>query len=420
LLALISAGPVEAQGSGGAPRREAGGAGAEDDPGGLTFAEALERVPQHPEVRAPLAAAGLLDRMPRGGPNGYASIGLEAGYDTSGGERSFEGQLTPSYSFILMRQARASHAVVDTRRRVLHAEAQAALLEHQLAVAHAWLTLYSAEALATRLEAEERLLAEWKATLERALRGGIATAAELVGVETEAAEIAQRRRQQESDIVSARRSLLQSLAMGGEAADLHTEGEPPSATPRDGFDVAAIAARLPALSLARRKREDAEAFVLFDVSTFWPGVVTVGANVPLDSRGVTGAVELQLPMTSAQRAMRARDSAEVARAEIAEETARREAEQLVAAALEAVQTADPALRNMREQTIPSYEALVEVARRRRAAGESTVFEVLLSQRRLLAARVREEELAATARWARVRLELLLEAAEMALSEEPAR
>src|SRR5690606_32796115 len=98
------------------------------------------------------------------------------------------------------------------------------------------------------LAEEARLLDDWARTLERALRGGVVTASELIQLEAEAAELAQRRARREVDRVRARYELARSLAMPT-ARGLRAEGAAPDVVPCEVADARELASRLPALAL---------------------------------------------------------------------------------------------------------------------------------------------------------------------------
>jgi len=259
------------------------------------------------------------------------------------------------------------------------------------------------------LQEEADVLDTWLAQLDSARQLRAATVVDIAEVQAQRADVAQEMARWRMESEGRERAIVRALALPV-AARVTTEGDPPDPRPDQSLDPAAVASHLPASELARRRAEYAAVRTVYDLSTYWPGQVSVGAQIGLDSRSVVGVINLQAPLASAQRAERAHDEADRARAEVEQETSVRQTEQLVAETQTTLASAQRALAQMREDTIPRHEALLNAQLQLRAVGEATTFAVLEAKRRLLEARTHEAVLDVTERVARVRLELLLEAA----------
>jgi cobalt-zinc-cadmium efflux system outer membrane protein len=328
-------------------------------------------------------------------------------------QRGLEGSIAVEQAISLGAGAPARRATRDAVAARRSAAASALALESRLAAASAWLDSWAARA---RLAAAERDLALARSVADAITRGGAAgafTTPEIADARAFLAEAVARRIDVEGMVADAGYALAAATGRGGRAL---AEGDLPHPALPDAARWPALVARatrLPAVE-ARRLAARAEQVRAIEEQAGRAPQIVLGGEVVRDGPGAWSAIArvgVALPHDRGER------EAAFARAEArdlagqAEALARRGAVELERA-LHDVEHTGELLAALERELVPAADQAATLRTRAFAVGETTVVELLASQRTALAAQGRVSDARATHAWARVRAWLLIQATEV--------
>ena len=383
----------------------------------VEFREAIATGELTPRILGTRQASESLSRAEKASPTVDANpivSGTAGPRVTPKLERGLDWNVGVSQSFSVQGSAARRREALGAEAEWLRADADAELVARRVAAASAWLTLWEAERQVALTQEdvtnEERLLALVKRLADVQER----TAADLATVETRLAESKLRERLAEGALVEAKAQLSAEMhaARDDELATAGTLPELPMPDDAEAAKLVAQAAALPAVrarqllaraeqARAREERAGRESRlnVGVDFRHESPGVNIVQANlsVPLPLFSV-GAREYASRMASSLRSS----------GEAADEAVRaREAMRLAVHELEHSQEVFELLD---QQLVPSAERAIQLRERQLKGGEGTLLEVIDARRTYLDARLRWIGAARNRIWARIRVELLAQAA----------
>lgn len=351
----------------------------------VRFQDALDRVDAAGDVSGAAAAAqlrrGALSKLGAftSNPQLVAQPGVRADQGTLGPE----GQLTLTQSFNLGGLAGARRAVAQDEAEVTGLQHRLLRQERRIAVAHAWLETWAAQAASETAHEEEDSARELLARLERNVASGAVTRVELATARAFAAEAAALHLEWEGRRVEAGATLatllgLDAIALAEGPApafeDARVALEPSSLLP---VKVAAAELRTEQHRGEEAKAQWATQLQLSmqggrEAPSQWFGNVGLGITLPLLERGQR---ERSVHDANAHRLS--------GEASVAERRARI-ALQLVQHELE--HTAET-LTVVKGQQLPAAEEAAALEGKRYAQGEATLLELTLLRRQALAARI---------------------------------
>lgn len=351
----------------------------------VRFEEALARVDAAGDVSG--AAAGAKERR-----EGLARLGsftsnpqllAQPGLRTEGTAGGVEGQLTLTQSFNLGGLASARRTVARDEAEVSGLQHRALRQERRIAVAHAWLETWAAQAASATAHEEEEVARELLARLERSAATGGVTRVEVATARAFAAEAAALHLEWEGRRVESGAQLAMLLGLDAIAT---AEGPVPS------FELARVelapASMLAVKVLAGEVRSEqgrAE-----EVKAQWATQLQVslqgGHDAPNQWFGNVG-LGVTLPLLEQGQRERSVHAATAARLggelSMAERRARVELE-LVRHELEHTAETLEVVKNLQ---LPAAEEAAALESKRYAQGEATLLELTLLRRQALAARI---------------------------------
>lgn len=352
----------------------------------LGFDEALARADVAPELAAGERALALrqegLARLPRLTTN--PTVTLQPGVRSTDGVAGPEGQVTLSQAFNLGGLAGARRAVAEAELQAARQGHALSRRERRVAVAHAWLEAWAAQAAGRAAHAEVERARALAATLDRLVDGGSVTRADAAAARAFAAEAAAFALEWEGRQVEAGAALALLL---GEGALLTVSDALPSLEVPE-VD-AALAPRLPAVRLL-----DAQALAeqqrAAEVAAQWASQLQVsiqgGHETPGQWLGNVG-LGLTLPLFERGEREASHHRAEAARLAGALSQATAQARvQLLLLAHELEHTAE-VHRVVHDEQLPAAAEAARLEQRRFEQGETTLGALLLVRRQALQAEV---------------------------------
>ncbi|HSC87959.1 MAG TPA: TolC family protein [Polyangiaceae bacterium] len=380
----------------------------------LTFDQVLELAPGSPEAQAP--AAELASRRQHDGTFSGSWAGtnvvlMPGATVSSPVGTGFEMQASVTQGWNL-RGLGSSHQKASTAERgALDAETRARSLEARLEAAFAWLELWSVEQREVALRERLRTSEERVKFARRALETGSATRQALDEAETQRAELMTHALELEGERFAASNRL--GLALGRIPVDgIQTAG--PSPEPelppleRMRADLERVD-RLPAVqsselaALAIRARE-------VEARALGGAVLQFGAQLERSSENAWvayGIVGASLPSSGQTRRSESVLRGQASRQSLETAAARAAARAEISDALHEYEHTRQRLDTLDQVLLPALQRLEDARRASLARGQETQFGVFAAEERRRA--TEEQRIAALgrARWARVRLWLLL-------------
>ncbi len=342
----------------------------------------------------------------------YLMPGIRAFSDES---RGFEGQIQIGQTFNLAGLAGARRSAAREERHAIMAEVRTTTLTEQLGAAQAWLILHAFEQRMHLAQRELQNIDSIEQAMARALEVGIATRADVAEAQAFRAEVRLRALSLEGKRFDARVALASAMGRSP-SSDLVTEGDAPSPDLPEATALEAALAQVDRVPEVVRRRllvsassaRRAEASASFGPQLHADAIAyrespsglllfgQLGFDIPFEdlgarTRAVLDEEEMRLQGDHDEAVLLARRDA----AAIAHE----------------VEHARETERQLRNDLVPTLEALVESRESMLSSGEGTVFWLLDARRRALEARGLLVEVAATRAWAEVRARVLLTAIE---------
>lgn len=328
------------------------------------------------------------------------------------GNRGFELQATATQAWSLEGYGPKRHLAAAAQTAVLDAEARALALERRLAAAHAWIELHAAE-LELALARQELALARARVErLEAARAGGVITRMALSEARADAAEL--------RALVTELAGLVHDLGLvlaretGADAQrPLRTRGEhpdPPLPSDEALRRIFAAVDELPVVAVERLRARAVRAEAVEGAASRGHQLVT---GVAVQREGTSdlmffGVVGMNFAGDRGQR-QRASAEAEARRAEGRAEQQALELRAALSIVLHDLHHARERVEILRDEVLPTFEALEQAQSLAVDLGEGTEPELLLARRRRLAVARRLVDAQAQLVWARVQAWLYLEA-----------
>jgi outer membrane protein TolC len=381
----------------------------------IGFADALGLAAALPELTASRAAADATAASARDLPRRWSPLTfrlapqLGVGTPRGGGVRLALEQAIP-----LGDRRAATQATVEVTARRRAAHARALDLDARLEIAQVWIEAWAAAASLGRATEELELARTIEATTARAAAAGAVTAPEVADARALLAEAGARRLDAEGRVADTGFTLAAAI---GAATATHAAGDLPAA-PLPAHDrwpqLLAAAGELPATRARALEAAAQRARAVEERSLRRPELL-LGLELtddPGGDRRVAAVVGLALPMHDRGERERAEATAEALRLDGEAVALGRRARFALAQALHDVEHTGELLDHVEHALVP---AVVDAARQRRRAfelGESTVLEVLASERAAVAGQRTLIEARAAHAWARTRAWLLVTAVEL--------
>ena len=376
----------------------------------LTFDDALRRAEQGPAAQAGQRAAATLDAARPRVPaiESLPQVQVMAGPQVSP-QGALATQTVVTQALSLAPLQGAQRATLSAEAALVRAEISLEVLERRRHTASAWLRLRMAEQAVASATEEQALATKRRAGLARLQAAGEATRAELAAADVEVAQADQTLSDAKAARTAAEVKLVTELGLAA-TEPARTTGALPSFDVPTGAEATALLAAVDKLPEAARQRASAEVAraQAREESARKAPQLTVGAQGEVDSLGgvvVFGLVGAQLPVVDLSARTRATLSAAETRAEGQAAQAARDAKALVAQALLEAEQAATREAELDKTWLPAAAKLVEARKGEQAAGTATALEVLEAERGLV--RARRELAAARARTAEARVSAAL-------------
>ena len=390
-------------------------AATEDEAGeGLSFDEALGLAPRHPRVEASRGASE--EKRARDGEVSRLSlnpqVAVQPGFRLAPrGARAPELVAEILQPWNLSGHGSARREAIAWEERALAASERATLLEQRLAVAEAWTDAWRARRAWDDAEKQTALATSLSALVQKASALGAATAADVAEAEAFAAEVAMQALGAEGEVVTRGVALRRLVAIEG-AGPLATRGALPSPVlPPSASEAAALAAvgRLPMVAQARlvARAQRARAVEETAARGSW---LALGGVVQRDApRGLVLSVAGRFTPALWDHGARERGQLD-ADARLKEGDARGaelDARAAISLAFHEVEHTREVRALLDERLRPSVERAAAGRRKLFEMGRATLPEVLLAERRAIAAATETRQAEADHAWAKVKLWLLL-------------
>lgn len=388
----------------------------DDESLGLSFDEALGLAPRHPRIDASHGA--LEEKRARDGDVSRLTLNPQVAVQPGFRVAPHDAREPELVAEILQPWNVSGHGAarreaIAWEERALAATERAALLEQRLAVAEAWTATWGARHAWDDAEKQTTLATALLALVEKATALGAATAADAADARAFAAEVAMRALDAEGEVVTRGVELRRLLAVDG-AGPLATRGELPSPVlPASASEAAALraVARLPMVEQARivARAQRARGVEEAAARGSW---LALGGLVQRDAPG--GLVfSLAGRFTPALWDHGARERGQLdAEARLKEGDARGaelDARASISLAFHEVEHTREVLALLEERLRPSVEQAASGRRKLFEMGRATLPEVLMGERRAIAAATETRQARANHAWAKVKLWLLLAA-----------
>ena len=358
----------------------------------LSFSAAVARAAQSPEQRAradALRARRAGDRHITGAIAGGKTVTVYPSLRVLPSVGP-ELQVYAGQSFAINGRGAARRGAARAERAVLAAAADAALLSRQLAVADAWIELWTAQNAAPWLGRERTLAAQALAKAKRGRARGALRRDSVAAAQTWLAQLrlAELRRQHDAHHAALRLSRLLGLRPHPLVGII---GAPPAPTVPEGSPALfkALQRKLERLSAVRlgRLRWLAARAKSREVRANRGAVLSLGGQLEVDSPlGTAG--RLALGITWSDGGASARQRAALRAAEAAakhnQEAARISAAHALEDALHGAHHSQARLTVLRDALVPALASQVSLLRKRVRAGEALQADLFTAQRRWLA------------------------------------
>lgn len=383
---------------------------------GITFEEAMQRAEQAPAAEAALRAARDKRAAARGIHGlGNPEIALQAGGRRASSEDSgFDGSLSVVQPIPLAPIGRDRRLASAAEARLLDEQARRHVLEAKLRAAEAFCRLHAAEATLQEMKTRVELAEEMFSSLQRGREGGAFTSRDVAAGQAYLAEARLRLLEVEGEVFDLGIELA--VAIGDpEPAAFRALGPLPQVDlpPEETWARALDPARLPSVLTGRWQEEAARARVQeteTEGRALWLGI---GGEVvrEIEETAVLGTVALTLPLF--QRSARERGTvlAEAREAEGDHRAAWLEARGRLLAWVNEVEHSALVLRHTEDDLLPAVEESARLTGLAYSANQVILLELFHAQDALAEVRSRAHRARAEHVFAKVRLALLLEAAQ---------
>ncbi|MCA9653535.1 MAG: TolC family protein [Myxococcales bacterium] len=326
--------------------------------------------------------------------------------------RGLELQITATQAWSLEGYGQRRHETAKAETEVLDAEARAVALEQQLAAAHAWIELHAAELELAKAQQELALARARREALEVAIAAGVGTRPAVVEAHADETEL-QALCTELAGLVHDLGLVLGREVGSDDPRPLRTIGAHPDPALPDDEELRRRfeqVGSLPAVAVERLRARALRAAAIENAASRGHQLFT-GFSVQREATSdlvLFGVVGMSLAGDRGQR-QSATAAAEARMAEGRSEQQALELRAVLSTVLHDLHHARERVAILREEVIPTFEALEKAHSTAVDLGEGTTPDLLLARRRRLAAQRRLVSADAALVWARVQAWLYLEA-----------